>query len=57
MRKLALLLGTLALTDCATQMTIYAPTGQDIASNPALRQKFDLDRMACQVEPGTTRIA
>ena len=52
MRKVALLLGTLVLTDCAAQ-TIYLRTdGQDIASNPALRQQLDLDRMTCQAEPG-----
>jgi hypothetical protein len=52
MRKVALLLGTLVLTSCATQ-TIYLRTdGQDIASNPALRQQLDRDRLACQAEPG-----
>jgi hypothetical protein len=52
MRKVALLLGTLVLTSCATQ-TIYLRTdGQDIASNPALRQQLDRDRLACQTEPG-----
>ena len=52
MRKVVLLLGTLALTDCAAQ-TIYLRTdGLDIASNPALRQQLDRDRMACQGEPG-----
>jgi hypothetical protein len=52
MRKVVLLLGTLALTDCATQMTHLRIDGQDIDSSPALRQQFDLDRMACQGEPG-----
>ena len=52
LRKVILLLGTLALTDCAAQ-TIYLRTdGQDTASNPALRQQLDRDRMACQGEPG-----
>jgi hypothetical protein len=52
MRKVVLLLGTLALTDCAVQ-TIYLRTdGQDIASNPAFRQQLDRDRIACQGEPG-----
>ena len=52
MRKVVLLLGTLALTDCAAQ-TIYLRTdGLDIASNPVLRQQLDRDRMACQGEPG-----
>jgi hypothetical protein len=52
MRKVVLLLGTLALTDCAAQ-TIYLRTdGQDIASNPALRQQLDRDRIVCQGELG-----
>jgi hypothetical protein len=52
MRKVVLLLGTLALADCAAQ-TIYLRTdGLDIASNPALRQQLDRDRIACQGEPG-----
>jgi hypothetical protein len=52
MRKVVLLLGTLALTDCAAQ-TIYLRTdGEDIASNPALHQQFELDRITCQTEPG-----
>jgi hypothetical protein len=52
MRKVVLLLGTLALTGCAAQ-TIYLRTdGQDIASNPALHQQFELDHITCQTEPG-----
>jgi hypothetical protein len=55
MRKLVLLFGTLALTDCAAQ-TIYLRTdGQDIASNPGLRQQLDRDLAACQGEPGDDR--
>jgi|SRR5271166_5302344 len=52
MRKVALLLGLFALTDCA-ERTIYLRTdGQDIAGIPALHQQFELDRMTCQTEPG-----
>jgi hypothetical protein len=52
MRKVALLLGMLALTDCA-ERTIYLRTdGQDIAGNSALHQQLELDRMTCQTEPG-----
>jgi hypothetical protein len=52
MRKIVLLLGTLALTDCAAQMIYLRTDGQDIASNPALHQQFELDRITCQTEPG-----
>jgi hypothetical protein len=52
MRKVALLLGVFALTDCA-ERTIYLRTdGQDMAGNPALHQQFELDRATCQTEPG-----
>ena len=52
MRKIALLFGMLTLTECAAQ-TIYLRTdGQDIAGNPALHQRFELDRVTCQTEPG-----
>lgn len=52
MRKIALLLGMLALTGCA-ERTIYLRTdGQDMAGNPALHQQFELDRATCQGEPG-----
>jgi hypothetical protein len=52
MRKVALLLGMLALTNCA-ERTIYLRTdGQDMAGNPALHQQFELDRVTCQTEPG-----
>jgi hypothetical protein len=52
MRKVALLLGMLALTDCA-ERTIYLRTdGQDVAGNPALHQRLELDRVTCQTEPG-----
>jgi hypothetical protein len=52
MRKIVLLLGTLALTDCAASPeTIYLRTdGQDIASNSALREDLDRDRKACESE-------
>jgi hypothetical protein len=50
MRKVALLLGTLALTDCGAQTVYLRTDGQDIASNPALRQQLNLDRIACQAE-------
>jgi hypothetical protein len=52
MRKVALLLVTFALTDYATQTTYLRTDGQDIASNAALRQQFELDRITCQGEPG-----
>ena len=56
MRKFVLPLGTLALTACAAQTTTYLRTdGQDIASNPALHQQFELDRAICQTEPGDDR--
>jgi hypothetical protein len=55
MRKVALLLGMFALTDCATQMIYLRTDGQEIASNPALRHQFDLDRITCQSEPGDDR--
>jgi len=56
MRKFVLPLGTLALTACAAQTTTYLRTdGQDIASNPALHQQFELDRTICQTEPGDDR--
>jgi hypothetical protein len=55
MRKIALLLGTLALTGCA-EKTIYLRTdGQDVASNPALRSQMELDRKTCEAEPGDDR--
>jgi hypothetical protein len=54
MRKVAALFGILALTGCtASPEAIYLRTdGQDTASNPALRQQLDVDRKACQAEPG-----
>lgn len=50
MHKIVLLLGTLALTECAASPeTIYLRTdGQDIASNPALREQLDRDRLVCE---------
>ena len=52
MREIVLLLGTLALTDCtASPETIYLRTdGQDIASNPALREQLDRDRLVCEAD-------
>ena len=49
MRNIVLLLCTLALTDCAiSPETVYLRTdGQDIASNPALREQLDRDRIVC----------
>jgi hypothetical protein len=56
MRKFAFSLGMLALTACASRTTTYLRTdGQDIASNPALRQQMELDRTICQTEPGDDR--
>ena len=55
MRKVALLLGMFALTDCA-EKTIYLRTdGQDMAGNSALHEQFELDRVTCQTDPGDTR--
>ena len=50
MRKLVFLLGMLALTDCAAQTVYLRTDGQDLASNPALREQLDRDRIACQGE-------
>jgi hypothetical protein len=51
MRKVALLLGMFALTDCA-ERTIYLRTdGQDMAGNTTLHQQFELDHLNCQTEP------
>ena len=55
MRKLLLLLGTLALTACAANTTYLRTDGQDIGSNPALHQQLELDRIICQTEPGEDR--
>ena len=52
MRKVALLLGMFALTDCAERAIYLRTDGQDIAGIPALHQQFELDRMTCQTEPG-----
>jgi hypothetical protein len=54
-RKVSLLLGTLALTDCAAQTVYLRTDGQDVASNPALRQQLDRDRIICQAEPEDTQ--
>ena len=55
MRKVALLLGMFALTDCA-EKTIYLRTdGQDMVGNSALHEQFELDRVTCQTDPGDTR--
>ena len=55
MRKVALFLGMLALTDCA-EKTIYLRTdGQVMADNSALHLQFELGRVTCQTEPGDTQ--
>jgi hypothetical protein len=55
-RRVFLILGTLALADCGGAQTIYLRLdGQDIASNPALRQQLDRDRIICQGEPENTQ--
>ena len=53
MRKVVLILGTLALTNCAASPErIYLRTdGQDIVSNHALREQLDRDRIACLGDP------
>jgi len=50
MRRIVLLLGTLALNNCtASPETIYLRTdGQETASNPALREQLDRDRLVCE---------
>ena len=52
MRMIVLLLGVLVLTDCAgSPETVYLRLdGQDIASNPALREQLDRDRNVCDRE-------
>jgi hypothetical protein len=56
MRNIVLLLCTLALADCATSPEVYLRTdGQDIASNPALREQLDRDRIACLGDPDDNR--
>lgn len=53
MREIVLLLGALALTECAASPeTVYLRTdGQNIASNPALREQLDRDRLVCEGDP------
>jgi hypothetical protein len=48
MRRIVLLLGTLALTDCAAQTVYLRTDGKDIASDSALRQQLDRDRLVCE---------
>jgi hypothetical protein len=48
MRQIVLLLGTLALTDCAAQTVYLRTDGKDIASDSALRQQLDRDRLLCE---------
>jgi hypothetical protein len=50
MRKIVLLLSSLTLADCsASPETIYLRTdGQEVASNPALREQLDRDRLTCE---------
>jgi hypothetical protein len=52
MRKVVLLLGTLALADCgsAPQTTYLRLDGQDIAGNATLSGQLDRDREACASE-------
>ena len=55
MRKVALLLGMFALTDCAENTIHLRTDGQDMAGNSALHEQFELDRVTCQTDPGDTR--
>jgi len=41
--------------DVGAATTYLRTDGQDIASNPALHQQFELDRAICQTEPGDDR--
>lgn len=51
MRTVALLCVAVALTACAAPQTIYLRAdGQDIASDPLLRQQLDMDQTICQGE-------
>jgi len=52
MRKVALLLATLMLTDCAAKSVYLRTDGQDVAGNAALRSQLELDRATCAGEPG-----
>jgi len=55
MRKVALLLGMLALTNCGAQTVYLRTDGQDVAGNSALRQQLELDRLTCQTDPEDTQ--
>jgi len=59
LRIVALLGVALALTACAAQPhTIYLRAdGQDMASDPVLRQQFDTDRTICQGEQQKASLA
>jgi len=47
MRRVVLLFGALALTHCTAQTVYLRTDGQDIASNPTLRDQLDRDRIVC----------
>lgn len=55
MRKVAFLLATLLLTDCAARTVYLRTDGQDVASNAALGRQLELDRATCEGEPGDDR--
>ncbi len=56
MRKLGLLVGTLALAACADRNIVYLRIdGQDLANNTPLRRQLDFDRLACQTDGGDDR--
>jgi hypothetical protein len=56
MRKLGLLIVTLALTGCADRNNVYLRIdGRDMASNSDLRRQMEFDRLACQTEGGDDR--
>src|SRR5262249_2800150 len=55
MRKVALLLGMLALTNCGAQTVYLRTDGQDVAGNSALRQQLELDRLTRQTDPEDTQ--
>jgi hypothetical protein len=52
MRKVALLLAALTLTDCAAKTVYLRTDGQDVASNAGLGRQLELDRATCESEPG-----
>jgi hypothetical protein len=50
MRKVILLLATLALPGCSADTVYLRTDGQDLASNSDLRRQMELDRLTCQTE-------